>query len=531
MKKQLHYLIIFCLGMFLTGAVNDSFAWGGDITLPATAGYNYTGTRISVAYDGSIYYGRMFSATPAGPITNWEVLKSRDNGVTFDYITGGSLSGSNKCTAFDIICAGEDSADFTLFIARAYIDTVTYDAVLFMDRTDSSGLAFGPQLTETYNYSSWRGWTSLSLATDSREPNTNSSPYVISLVAGKANSHDSVIVWTGNDGGNTFHRRSLYGTAGYIRSVSASVGSTFNTTSNFGRLGVAWNESSIYNGNEWGSLHTMFIYPDDGSSPPYSGPYAIEGGSEYYRQPCIIMSQNTAGGTGPGTSDLRVIITAEDEILNIIYGFVFDSIILKPPSYKWCKISAGSTSGYSSQCHGVFDPLYNNFLFTYYNSVSNTLPYVIKSMGSNAADDAVFYHSNYRDIASTPINLMFPRVDMSISRGQAAFGWSDYPNSMFDAEWSVAGVIENANSGIEKLKLYPNPATDMVNVSFASNESQPLNISIMDLTGRIFFSDEYSVNEGSNLLTVSVKDLAAGNYIVQLKGASISSSMKLVVMK
>jgi hypothetical protein len=531
MKKQLRYLILFCLSVFHTGATLDTFAWGGDITLPATAGYNYTGTRISVAYDGSIYYGRMFSTTPAGPITNWEVLKSRDNGVTFDHITGGYMGGDKLCSALDIICAGEDSADFTLFIARAYIDTVTNDAVLFMDRTDSSGLAFGPQLTETYNYSSWRGWTSLSLATDSREPNTNSSPYVISLVAGKANSHDSVIVWTGNDGGNTFHRRSLYGTTGYIRSVSASVGSTYNTTSNFGRLGVAWNESSIYNGNEWGSIHVMFLYPYDGSNTPYTGPYAIDGGLEYYRHPCIVMSQNTAGGTGPGTSDLRVIITAEYETFNIIYGAVFDSIILKPPSYKWSRISAGSTSGYSSQCHGVFDPLYNNFIFTYYNSVANTLPYVIKSMGSNATDDAVFYHSNYRDLASTPINLMFPRVDMSISRGQAAFGWSDYPNSMFDAEWSVAGISENANTGIQELKLYPNPVADIVNISFAANESQLLNISIMDFTGRIFNSDEYTVNEGGNLLTFSVKNLAAGNYIVQLKGASIFSSMKLVVVK
>jgi len=102
---------------------------------------------------------------------------------------------------------------------------------------------------------------------------------------------------------------------------------------------------------------------------------------------------------------------------------------------------------------------------------------------------------------------------------------------MFDAEWSVAGISENANTGIQELKLYPNPVADIVNISFAANESQLLNISIMDFTGRIFNSDEYTVNEGGNLLTFSVKNLAAGNYIVQLKGVSIFSSMKLVVVK
>jgi hypothetical protein len=530
MKKQLHFLIGFCLAMILTGSTLDTYAWGGDVTLPATVGYKYTDARVSVAFDGAIYYSRMFSTSPTGSITNWEVLKSRDNGVTFTYIMGGNLAGSNKCTAVDIICAGENTTDFGLFVARAYLDTVSGVATLYMDKRDSAGTFLVSTANDSYTYSTSRGWTSLSLATDSREKNNYSIPYAISLVAGKANAQDSILVWTGNDGGTTMHRVGLYGTSGFIKNVSASIGSVTASTSGFGRLGITWDDYAA-NTDEWGSVYVMFIYPDDGTLPVYPGPYAIESGAANYRRPCVVISQNTAGGTGPGTSDYRAIVTTEYILDNNVWGAVYDSIVLKAPAYSWTKISAGSTTGVNSQCYGVFDPMYNNFLYTYYNDNANTLPYVVKSMGSISTDDAYFFQPNYRELSSASAVPMNPRVDMSISRANAAFAWNDNSNSMFDAEWSTVGISENSNTGIVELKLYPNPTSDLANISFTANDAQQLNVTVMDLTGRVFSNNEYTVNQGNNLLKLSVNELSAGNYIIRLTGSSISSTLKLVVMK
>ncbi|MEI6766221.1 MAG: T9SS type A sorting domain-containing protein [Bacteroidota bacterium] len=529
MKKQLRFLIILCLGLVLSGAALDTYAWGGDITLPVTAGYKYSNARISVAFDGTIYYGRTFSLTPTGPTTNWEVLRSKDNGVTFTQVSSGGIGGSGIVTAFDIICAGTNGADFGLFIARSYLDTVSADATLYCDKNDTIGLYLGGIVSETFNFTTVRGWTSLSLATDCRDKNSVSAPYEISLVAGKANTNDSIIIWTGADGGTTMHRAGIYGTSGYIRNVSASIGSTLPGTSTYGRLAIAWDD---YSGPSmvWGAVKVMFMFPDDGTAPFYTGPYLIDSGNEHYRRPCVVASQNSAGGSGPGTSDMRIMVAMEYDASNIVWAAVFDSIVLKSPTYLWSNISSGSGTGASSQCHGVFDPVYDNFLFTYYNDDANTLPYVIKSMGSPATEDAFFFQPNYRDLSTLNAVPMFPRVDMSVSRGMAAFAWNDSPNSMFDAEWStVAGI--STNTGLSELNIYPNPAADIANISFDANEAQSMVITVMDLTGRVFINEEVHVNQGNNLLPVSVNKLASGNYIIQLKGASISSSLKLLVTK
>jgi hypothetical protein len=151
-------------------------------------------------------------------------------------------------------------------------------------------------------------------------------------------------------------------------------------------------------------------------------------------------------------------------------------------------------------------------------------------MGTPPTDDALLFQPNYRDLSTLNAIPMFPRVDMSVSRGMAAFAWNDSPNSMFDAEWStVAGI--SVNSGLSELNIYPNPAADIANISFNAMESQSMVITVMDLTGRVIINEEVYVNQGNNLLPVSVNKLASGNYIIQLKGTTISSSLKLLVTK
>jgi hypothetical protein len=526
MKKRVHLLLTFCLAIFLMGTSLDTFAWGGDITLPTTAGYKYSNTRISVAYNGTIYYGRTYAIAAGASISGWEVLKSTDNGITFTNFTSGSLGVSTKVTAFDFLCVGENATDFGIVIARGYLDTIAGTATLYADKFDTATNIVSTIADETFNYLPARGWNCVSLATDSRDPNFYSAPYVISLVASKASPSDSIIVWTGNDGGATSHRRGIASTVGFFEKVSASVGCLTSTVTGYGRLGVAWEEFSVYQA-PYGSIKWMFLYPDDATNSVYPGPFTMELGAENYRNPCMIMSQNTAGGTGPGGQDFRGVVTTEYNGDGNVWGMLFDSIIAETPNMTWCRISAGPAAGINSSCHGVFDPLYNNFLFTYYNTDVNALVYAVKLIGTPAAEDPIYFQPNYRDL-STPSSIpMNPRVDMSVSRGMAAFGWTDNGLSMFDAEWSTAGI--SANTGLTELNLYPNPAIDQTNISFVANESQTINITIMDLSGRIAINTEYYATEGNNLIPIATSDLSAGNYIIRMTGSSISSNLKLIV--
>jgi hypothetical protein len=73
------------------------------------------------------------------------------------------------------------------------------------------------------------------------------------------------------------------------------------------------------------------------------------------------------------------------------------------------------------------------------------------------------------------------------------------------------GVIEdNTHSGI----LYPNPANDLVNISFSDINNFNANITIYDIMGKVIKSN--TVNNVSNNINYDVSDLSKGTYIFNI---------------
>ncbi|MDD5570725.1 MAG: T9SS type A sorting domain-containing protein [Bacteroidales bacterium] len=530
MRKHFTILITACFCLILSGFSLKCFAYGDDVIVDPNASRFYSNARVSVAYDGTIYYARIFSLSKYGPVQNWEIQRSTNGGVSFEIFMGGGLSGSSKCVAIDIVAAGNNVTDFRLFFARSYIDTTSKDNTLYMSKITAAG-GSTVIVSETYNYTA-RGWSSLSLATDGREKNKYSDPYSISLAAVKAAGYDSIIVWTDNVGGTNLKRVGVAKTAYFYKNVSIATGSTSPMTSSWGRLGIAWD---TYNdiSDTYGSIHLKFLYPDNGTSPVFTGPYLIGNDTLSYRNPCVIISQDTAGGTAPGDADMRVMVMYEyNNITNsVIDARVCDSIIAKAPDFSINTVTVAIGAGDNQYPHGVFDPVWDNFLITYYNTTANTLSYSIKSLASAPGEAAGLIKANYRDASTASPVPICPRVDIDVAQIQGVFGWNDNYLSMFDTELSTVSIKEATVTGIENLKMFPNPANSSVNIKFTANESQQFNITISDLTGRVFYNQSATVVGGENNFSVDLNHISAGNYIVSLRGESINSNLKLIVTK
>lgn len=100
---------------------------------------------------------------------------------------------------------------------------------------------------------------------------------------------------------------------------------------------------------------------------------------------------------------------------------------------------------------------------------------------------------------------------------------------------SFVGIddIENGHTNnTPQLTLYPNPASENVNMEFNLKQRDEVSILVYDLNGRIVLANSPKIyNNGSHKVTFNCNDLSRGTYIVQLIAGNKKTTSKLVVMK
>ncbi len=508
-------------------AQEQKATWGGDVNVNPVAGRYYKNARVSVAYDGTIYVGRLYATAAAAPYDHWEVLKSTDTGHTFTGFDSSFATAGQQYRAFDILAAGANATDFKLIVARSFYDSSAAnlgDNRLLVYAYGASGQYLSTLVDESHNYiaSFYRGWEAISLSSDWREKNSISAPYEIDIVAQKSGVDDSIIVWASKDAGATMTRRGLYGTPRYIKTVSSSIGSTLSTTSLYGRFGIVWDEF-VNNGDMWGKIYGEFLYADDASDPGINTGLQTIAGSDNFRNPVIVMSQQTGTVVGPGADDIRTMIIAENNLLvpgvSSITCNVSDSMINGVAAFNTpATVKLGSAAGGAYDAHGVYDPVANNFLITYYDSATQALVYDVKPLSASIAALPTVIKANYRD-AATDLGLpAYPRTDINMVNDKAVFVWNDNSKTMFDAEYAQNVSVQSVPVNVTDVQVFPNPANDVINLGFIAKQNGSATVAVLDVTGRQVLSMQADVMVGVNRITVALGALSAGNYFIQVKG-------------
>lgn len=70
------------------------------------------------------------------------------------------------------------------------------------------------------------------------------------------------------------------------------------------------------------------------------------------------------------------------------------------------------------------------------------------------------------------------------------------------------------------LSVYPNPATDLLNVGIAQPEKGRCRVELYDVYGRLVLSERAEINDGFGLLRLDISALAKGTYVLMVKNAS-----------
>ena len=189
--------------------------------------------------------------------------------------------------------------------------------------------------------------------------------------------------------------------------------------------------------------------------------------------------------------------------------------------------------------------------------------YYINDWQWTALQDTDFTISMMRDFVESEGESVFPALAANIVNGKINMWWQqDYTpgseikeNSVsmsqaesyiyaFSIDADEIGVYNNIdevwqglwidstginNRNISGMKMYPNPASESVNVTFSAENAENGQISVMNLMGQMVYNSDVEVMEGYNLINIPVKQLNSGIYMVTIRTNTGISTQKLIV--
>lgn len=90
----------------------------------------------------------------------------------------------------------------------------------------------------------------------------------------------------------------------------------------------------------------------------------------------------------------------------------------------------------------------------------------------------------------------------------------------------ILGLAEAGE--IEELSLYPNPATELLNLRFTIGSTETAKISIKDISGKLIQSSEVLAHEGSNLVMMDIEHMESGMYFVYIQIGNSEKTIQFV---
>lgn len=88
------------------------------------------------------------------------------------------------------------------------------------------------------------------------------------------------------------------------------------------------------------------------------------------------------------------------------------------------------------------------------------------------------------------------------------------------------GIIEVAKT--KALKLYPNPAHNMLAIQVGEQPGNEVSYTISDITGKVYQQKTLTVNNQETLTGISIEELPTGIYIVQLNTVNGTFAERLI---
>jgi len=117
----------------------------------------------------------------------------------------------------------------------------------------------------------------------------------------------------------------------------------------------------------------------------------------------------------------------------------------------------------------------------------------------------------------------------------------DYPNSNggdLTENYQYACFIRPESLGINEqeainpvnsTRLYPNPATDVLNIEVSASQASEMSINVYNIMGQMVMSQNTNISTGMNTRSINTSELSSGIYFMTVKANGFENTMKFIV--
>lgn len=104
---------------------------------------------------------------------------------------------------------------------------------------------------------------------------------------------------------------------------------------------------------------------------------------------------------------------------------------------------------------------------------------------------------------------------------------------ILNADKEDVQMFVNTNETLSEIasSIYPNPASDIAQVELNLEEATEVNISIIDVTGKVIASRDYGTVQGNQIFPIQVANFTNGMYMVHITTENGVSTQRLMVTK
>jgi len=245
-----------------------------------------------------------------------------------------------------------------------------------------------------------------------------------------------------------------------------------------------------------------------------------------------VYTATKAAPGNPGSSYLK--LTSKTTGTAVTNGIAvsgrLDTVTLRPKSgFAFTQRPASLTGKWQHMIYGSSQGAVK-VLTTRWNAGTNsrdTIAHAEQNLSGMAMSWANFsINLTYMDAVNTPDSCIIVLQASGANPANNDYLWVD--NLAFTGTVTSVGVgeIQNASGS---LSAFPNPARDYVQISCPVGKAQTVTIELMDLSGKLIYTDKKEATAGELKAEIDVRGLAKSAYLLKLSGADILQTTKILV--